>query len=161
MYMGVSKNRGTPKWMVQIGKPYFLMDDLGGKPTIIGNIHMYIYTPSKASSQSFAPTDFHQLPQSSNPPVPLGSSMELANLRGIFWEKFDIPPQKKTKPWFFFGLWFFHVKICKKKNNIQVTTRKTGNSMNLSGFVVSFFWQDLVYFVIIVGAQKTCHVNIW
>ena len=33
--MGVSKNRGTPKWMVKInGKPYFLMDDLGGKPTI-------------------------------------------------------------------------------------------------------------------------------
>jgi len=22
------------------GKPYFLMDDLGGKPTIFGNIHM-------------------------------------------------------------------------------------------------------------------------
>ena len=27
--MGVSKNRGTPKWMVYNGKPYFLMDDLG------------------------------------------------------------------------------------------------------------------------------------
>ena len=27
--MGVSKNWGTPKWMVYIGKPYFLMDDLG------------------------------------------------------------------------------------------------------------------------------------
>ena len=26
------------------GKPYFLMDDLGGKPTIFGNIHIYIYT---------------------------------------------------------------------------------------------------------------------
>ena len=24
------------------GKPYFLMDDLGGKPTIFGNIHIYI-----------------------------------------------------------------------------------------------------------------------
>ena len=22
------------------GKPYFLMDDLGGKPTIFGNIHL-------------------------------------------------------------------------------------------------------------------------
>ncbi len=27
--MGVSKNSGTPKWMVYKGKPYFLMDDLG------------------------------------------------------------------------------------------------------------------------------------
>jgi len=25
------------------GKPYFLMDDLGGKPTIFGNIHIYKY----------------------------------------------------------------------------------------------------------------------
>ena len=38
--MGVSKNRGIPKWMVYSGKPYFLMDDLGGKPTILGNIQM-------------------------------------------------------------------------------------------------------------------------
>ena len=30
--MGVSKNRGTTKWMVYNGKLYFLMDDLGGKP---------------------------------------------------------------------------------------------------------------------------------
>ena len=27
--IGVSKNRGTPKWMVYNGKPYFSMDDLG------------------------------------------------------------------------------------------------------------------------------------
>ena len=27
--MDVSKDRGTPKWMVYNGKPYFLMDDLG------------------------------------------------------------------------------------------------------------------------------------
>ena len=39
-YTGVSKNRGTPKWMVYNGKPYFLMDDLGGKPTIFRNTHM-------------------------------------------------------------------------------------------------------------------------
>ena len=23
------------------GKPYFLIDDLGGKPTILGNIHIH------------------------------------------------------------------------------------------------------------------------
>ena len=36
--MGVSKNRGIPKWMIYNGKPYYFMDDLGGKPTIFGNI---------------------------------------------------------------------------------------------------------------------------
>ena len=36
--MGVSKNGGTPKWMIYNGKPYDQMDDLGGKPTILGNI---------------------------------------------------------------------------------------------------------------------------
>ena len=41
-YMGVSKNRGIPKWMVYNGNP-IKMDDLGGKPTIFGNIHIYIY----------------------------------------------------------------------------------------------------------------------
>ena len=30
--MGVSKNRGTPKWMVYNGKPLLKWDDLGGKP---------------------------------------------------------------------------------------------------------------------------------
>ena len=39
--MGVSKNNGTPKLDGENnGKPYFLMDDLGGKPPIFGNIHM-------------------------------------------------------------------------------------------------------------------------
>ena len=37
--MGVSKNRGTPKWMVYKENP-IKMDDLGGKPTIFGNIQM-------------------------------------------------------------------------------------------------------------------------
>ena len=39
--MGVSKNRGTPKWMVyNIRENPIEMDDLGGKPTIFGNIHI-------------------------------------------------------------------------------------------------------------------------
>ena len=41
MDMDVSKNRGTPKWMVYNGKPYQSMDDLGGKPTIFGNTHIH------------------------------------------------------------------------------------------------------------------------
>ena len=38
--MGVSKNSGTPKWMVDNGKPYEQMDDLGGKLPIFGNTHV-------------------------------------------------------------------------------------------------------------------------
>ena len=38
--MGVSKNRGTPKWMVKIKENPIKMDDLGGKPTIFGNIQI-------------------------------------------------------------------------------------------------------------------------
>ena len=34
-YMGISKNRGTPKWMVYTGKPYEHMDDLGGFPIFL------------------------------------------------------------------------------------------------------------------------------
>ena len=37
--MDVSKNRGTPKWMVYNGKNPMKMDDLGGT-TIFGNPHI-------------------------------------------------------------------------------------------------------------------------
>ena len=40
-YIGVSKNRGTPKWMVEKGKTLLKMDDLGGTPPIFGNTHIY------------------------------------------------------------------------------------------------------------------------
>ena len=39
-HMGVSKNSGTPKWMVYKGKPYEQMDDLGVYTPIFGNTHM-------------------------------------------------------------------------------------------------------------------------
>ena len=39
--MGVSKNTDTPKWMVYNGKPYFLLDDLGGNTPIFRNTHMF------------------------------------------------------------------------------------------------------------------------
>jgi len=38
--MGVSKNRGTPKWMVKIMENPIKIDDLGRKPTILGNLHI-------------------------------------------------------------------------------------------------------------------------
>ena len=37
-YMGVSKNRGTPKWMVYNGKPY--ENGSFGGTTILGNTHI-------------------------------------------------------------------------------------------------------------------------
>ena len=39
--MGVSKNRGTPKWMVYSGKPYW--NWWFGGTTIFGNIHIVIH----------------------------------------------------------------------------------------------------------------------
>ena len=42
-YIGVSKNRGTPKWIVKIMEnPINPWDDVGGKPTIFGNIHIVV-----------------------------------------------------------------------------------------------------------------------
>ena len=38
IYMGVSKNRGTPKWMVKIMENPIKMDDLG--------VHLFSETPS-------------------------------------------------------------------------------------------------------------------
>ena len=39
--VGVSKNRGTPKWMVYKGNPYFLTDDLVGQiPLFLGSTPM-------------------------------------------------------------------------------------------------------------------------
>ena len=35
-HLGVSKNRGTPKWMVKIMENTIKMDDLGGFPIFLG-----------------------------------------------------------------------------------------------------------------------------
>ena len=52
-FVDVSKNRGTPKWMVYNGKPYLTMDDLGGKPLFSEtSIYIYIYTPENYSNSS-------------------------------------------------------------------------------------------------------------
>ena len=40
-YLGVSKNRGIPKWMVKIMENPIKMDDFGGT-TIFGNIHLEV-----------------------------------------------------------------------------------------------------------------------
>ena len=38
--MGVSKNNGTPKWMVKIMENPVKIDDLGGNTPIFGNTHI-------------------------------------------------------------------------------------------------------------------------
>ena len=61
--MGVSKNNGTPKWMVYNGKPYLLMDDLGGVPIIFGltpicwipTRHDQVYTTCRSLTASCLP----------------------------------------------------------------------------------------------------------
>ena len=58
LYGWKPKNSGTPKWMVKITENPIKMDDLGGKPTIFGNIHM-IYR-----WVTFAGTSFHQVAES-------------------------------------------------------------------------------------------------
>ena len=45
--MGVSKNRGTQKWIVYNGKPYW--NGWFGGTIIFGNTHTYIYIPRSSS----------------------------------------------------------------------------------------------------------------
>ena len=44
IYMGVSKNSGTPKWMVKIRENHIKMDDFRGFTTIFGSTPIYTYT---------------------------------------------------------------------------------------------------------------------
>ena len=48
LQMGVSKNRGTPKWMVYNGKPYEQMDDLGG-------FQLFLETPQLYNTKTWFP----------------------------------------------------------------------------------------------------------
>ena len=55
-FFGVSKNSGTPKWMIYNGNPGFKMDDLGaGKPTIFGNIFFSVFHWSLAQLRWWPP----------------------------------------------------------------------------------------------------------
>ena len=49
--MDLSKNRGTPKWMVKIMENPNKMDDLGGT-IIFGNTHIYTHPKTNQSSGS-------------------------------------------------------------------------------------------------------------
>ena len=55
--MGVSKNRGTPKWMVYRGKPY-KNGWFGGQTPIFGNIQM-VLKPTRGFDSWQAIDDFH------------------------------------------------------------------------------------------------------
>ena len=43
VHVVVSKNRGTPKWMVYFMENPIKMDDLGGFPPIFGNTHVFAF----------------------------------------------------------------------------------------------------------------------
>ena len=55
-HTGVSKNRGTPKWMVYNGKPCKI-DDLG-VPLIFGNIHIVIVSLERNAIRNFVNRHF-------------------------------------------------------------------------------------------------------
>ena len=68
IHLGVSKNGGTPKWMVYSGKPYFSMDDLG-VPWFFGNTHLVFHSVepgrfrnlmSTAAGQKFLNENLHR-----------------------------------------------------------------------------------------------------
>ncbi len=51
--MGVSKIKGTPKWMVYMGKPYEQMDNLGVFPLfLVQHPYVYLSCPSPQKKQT-------------------------------------------------------------------------------------------------------------
>ena len=61
--MGVEPKIGVEKTQMDgenYGKPYFLMDDLGGKPTIFGNTHIQTNLDDSFSAQLVAPLSLSQ-----------------------------------------------------------------------------------------------------
>ena len=75
IHMGVSKNRGgPPKWMVKRMENPIKMDDLGGKPPIFGNIHVYCLkrTNTQALSIQETPVDAYSSISSHSSVFPSG-----------------------------------------------------------------------------------------
>ena len=63
-HMGVSKNNGTPKWMVYFMENPIKMDDFGGFPPIFGNTHKFNQSwPNQLSTNSagFAESTHHNM----------------------------------------------------------------------------------------------------
>ena len=71
-YMGVSKNRGTPKWMVYSGKP--CSNGWFGGTTISGNIHIVStvagrnHDPSNGTRKDTSASRCHVFQKESSPP---------------------------------------------------------------------------------------------
>ena len=49
--VGVSKNKGTPKWMVYNGKPY--QNGWFGDTPIFGNTHVYLWAVNQRGGWGF------------------------------------------------------------------------------------------------------------
>ena len=57
LYMGVSKNSGTPKWMVKIMENPIKMNDLGVPLFLETPIYVFKFTYDMDSNRSHNPTD--------------------------------------------------------------------------------------------------------
>ena len=81
--MGVSKNRGTPKWMVKIMENPIKMDDLGVENPLFSVQHPYLSTFSTFIFAKIRKnnTDSMSLPTPTAPPDNSGSPEDLSGLR--------------------------------------------------------------------------------
>ena len=86
--MGVSKNRGTPKWMVYNGKPY--ENGWFGDTTIFGNTHIYNFMqPSFLKASGRLWDDLHV--------APLSGPGIFRSLGTDLWKMVDMSPKTKDK----------------------------------------------------------------
>ena len=86
--MGVSKNKGTPKWMVKIMENPIKMDDLGVKPTIFGNVRLLkTWLPLILAPQNEGGRPVEIAPPLKAAAKPTGKPPRWGV---FFWEKLDV-----------------------------------------------------------------------
>ena len=108
--MGVSKNRGTPKWMVYTGKPY--QNGWFGGTTIFGYIQIYLSSLTSRPSTPTSPgpggsKSWHRHPWASekirSAPFGMGWSKHVYSFQVIFFRRYIYP---KHIGWDIFLLFF-------------------------------------------------------
>ena len=127
IYMGVSKNRGTPKYMVCNGNTLSKWDDLNlGVPTIFGNIHLkpppiylHIYLHIQIPFSQVSPKN------------------SLAGAEGLRWIMAWLHPRPRRSrergP-----LWSHHSgRWCRPKHSGNITL---GPMPKVVGFFFKYFW---------------------
>ena len=127
-YMGVSKNRGTPKWMVYNGKPY--QDGWFGGTTIFGNIHIFFVQFSQPWK-----TGHGQLRRLGA----LHCKVTAGGDGGDFFSGFYSLEMNSSEGNFRSFLWFF------ESQNSMITWCFQHFLMKFSFHC--FFWEDLTWFI--------------